>query len=490
MSNEFFIFEHEENDFNKILNNVNDEGKNIIQVLEKKFSILDTEKKKNRLKGIAFIYSVCLTFLEKLDFKETSKEDVDFIKSLFDEKENNQISNLLNILTQNQNLINNDNNNIIPNNIENNQNIDSNIIENGNPNNFENINEIILAEPDLLKLDLKKQELKSQKNLKIEEPNMATCNICLEEYDQNDITNPELDCKNHFHGKCLIDYVESELNNNHFPIRCPVCLDDKRHEVNYKIILDILLINDKDNLAQKLEAKSLNYLAENNPEDVSFCPTPGCNYMCSFDRNEFHLDCPLCKKSYCLKCKTEWHKGMTCEEYQRTKNKDENDVKFEEFVRGNNYKQCPNCKRWVEKISGCNFIACPCGSNFCYNCGKLYDKNNISHVCRYCNNLWGNGRNGLFPFPQMQPPYLNPYPPYIHNPRPPHFPFNPPGRINYPFPYQNPLNPQPYVRNPFPQNIAYNPPHLFNNPFVHNNPNNRFMINNNQFNLGKNNKKK
>ena len=167
MSNEFFIFEHEENDFNKILNNVNDEGKNIIQVLEKKFSILDTEKKKNRLKGIAFIYSTCLTLLEKLDFKETSKEDVDFIKSLFDEKENNQISNLLNILTQNQNLINNDNNNNIPNNIENNQNIDSNIIESGNQNNFENINEIILAEPDLLKLDLKKQELKSQKNLKI-----------------------------------------------------------------------------------------------------------------------------------------------------------------------------------------------------------------------------------------------------------------------------------------------------------------------------------
>ena len=116
--------------------------------------------------------------------------------------------------------------------------------------------------------------------------------------------------------------------------------------------------------------------------------------MCSYDKNEFHLNCPMCKKSYCLQCKTEWHEGMNCEEYQRTKNKDENDVKFEEYAKGSKLKQCPKCKRWVEKVSGCDHITCPCGTPFCYRCGRIKESD-FDHGCRYCgNSLFGGG--GLF----------------------------------------------------------------------------------------------
>ena len=119
-------------------------------------------------------------------------------------------------------------------------------------------------------------------------------------------------------------------------------------------------------MALKLEEISLNHLAENNSEEITYCPTPGCNYMCFYNKNEYHLNCPLCKKSYCLKCKTEWHANKTCQEYQSEKSKTENDIKFEEYVKGNNFKQCPNCKRWVEKTIGCNHIKCRCGTHFCY----------------------------------------------------------------------------------------------------------------------------
>ena len=102
----------------------------------------------------------------------------------------------------------------------------------------------------------------------------------------------------------------------------------------------------------KLENISLNHLAENNSDEITFCPTAGCYYMCSYDKNEFHLNCPICKKSYCLQCKTEWHKGMTCKEYQITKNKDENDVKFEEYAKGSKLKQCPKCKRYNNQGGG------------------------------------------------------------------------------------------------------------------------------------------
>ena len=163
--------------------------------------------------------------------------------------------------------------------------------------------------------------------------------------------------------------------------------------LNYKTILDCLLLYDKDNLAVKLENISLNHLAQNNSEEITFCPTPGCSYICFFDKNGYHLNCPLCKKDYCLRCKTDWHFNSTCEEYQKSKKEDENDAKFEEYVKGSKFKQCPKCKRWVEKISGCDHIDCPCGTPFCYRCGKIKDLN-IGHGCRNCNNY------GLFGFPQ------------------------------------------------------------------------------------------
>jgi hypothetical protein len=85
---------------------------------------------------------------------------------------------------------------------------------------------------------------------------------------------------------------------------------------------------------------------------------------------------------------------MTCKEYQITKNKDENDVKFEEYAKGSKLKQCPKCKRWVEKVSGCDHIKCTCGTPFCYRCGRIKESD-FDHGCRYCgNNIFGGG--GLF----------------------------------------------------------------------------------------------
>jgi hypothetical protein len=237
-------------------------------------------------------------------------------------------------------------------------------------------------------------------------PKISTCIFCIEEFDENEITNPLLECNQHIHGNCFVNYIESELNSNKFPIQCPFCQKEERHEINYKTIHDILLLNDRDNLANKLEYMSLNRLSETNPDEVSFCPTPGCSYICYYDKNAFHLNCPLCKKSYCLQCKTEWHKDMTCQEYQKSMNMTEedkqNEKKFDEYVKGNRCKQCPKCKRWVEKKSGCDHITCPCGTHFCYRCGELRDSlAPYSHICRINNN---NNNNNLFnPFLIYQP---------------------------------------------------------------------------------------
>lgn len=45
---------------------------------------------------------------------------------------------------------------------------------------------------------------------------------------------------------------------------------------------------------------------------------------------------------------------------------------FEQFVKGKNFKQCPKCRRWVEKTQGCDHMTCRCGGEFCYKCGGPY----------------------------------------------------------------------------------------------------------------------
>jgi len=42
------------------------------------------------------------------------------------------------------------------------------------------------------------------------------------------------------------------------------------------------------------------------------------------------------------------------------------------FVKGKKFKQCPKCKYWVERATGCDHITCRCRYEFCYKCGGKY----------------------------------------------------------------------------------------------------------------------
>ena len=344
-----FIGKQKENDFNKIIDNMSQKQKEIIEKLTTKFGIFDSEKRKHNLKMLALLYTSYINTLGTIDTIDITSDDFLLVQSLFNEEDNNRCAQFIPIINSFQNI---------------------NITQQNEKLNKLNKD---LYESSMLRLEKKKSDLKNNsKSFKIKKENYKTnkCIFCTETFEENGIENPKLDCNQYVHSKCFIKYITSELNSNHFPIRCPLCTNENRHEINFKIILDCLLLNDKNDLALKLENRSLNYYAQNNTNEVTFCPTPGCSYICFYNKDEFHLKCPLCKKEYCLKCQTEWHQFATCQEYQSQKKEKENDVKFEEYVKGSNFKQCPNCKRWIEKTEGCNNMVCLCGNNFCYGCGK------------------------------------------------------------------------------------------------------------------------
>ena len=124
-----------------------------------------------------------------------------------------------------------------------------------------------------------------------------------------------------------------------------------------------------EELKEKYERFTFNKFVEKQGSTTAWCPTPGCPAAFEFDDQLDNYKCPACHKHYCLKCRVEYHKGMSCQEYRINNKFDDKDKKFIEFVRGHKFKQCPNCKFWVERAEGCSTMTCKCGQEFCYHCG-------------------------------------------------------------------------------------------------------------------------
>jgi len=271
---------------------------------------------------------------------------------------------------------------------------------NQNCNNIININEIDNYSYDNININEikeinKKEETKVKKSIigpedyedynEEEEEKKGKCLICLEEYEFANQDNYYLDCNCIIHGTCFDDYIINAINNGKVPIKCPYC---NKEDINEIYIKDSLHKNNKLDLIEKFEKFYMNYFIMQHPEDISCCPTPGCNYAFIYEEGDDYFECPLCKKEYCLKCKSEWHEDKTCKEYQEYRRmgilgKDEKqlDELFYNFARGSKFKQCPYCKNWVEKNEGCNHIACRCGNHFCYFCGKGMNGNIMGHDC-------------------------------------------------------------------------------------------------------------
>lgn len=83
-------------------------------------------------------------------------------------------------------------------------------------------------------------------------------------------------------------------------------------------------------------------------DSISWCPTANCEYMFFFEKDdEVRFQCLECKKEYCLNCRVDWHKDMSCKEFKISNTHSADDDAFMKFVKGKKFKQCPRCKFWV-----------------------------------------------------------------------------------------------------------------------------------------------
>lgn len=103
--------------------------------------------------------------------------------------------------------------------------------------------------------------------------------------------------------------------------------------------------------------------AIDSADDMSWCPTPSCGY--AFVKDGSELVCPKCNKNYCLDCRVDMHKGLTCIQFKadRVNRQDDSEVLnvIKKVIKA---KQCGKCKFWVERNGGCNHMTCRCGNEF------------------------------------------------------------------------------------------------------------------------------
>ncbi|KAH6883790.1 hypothetical protein BKA70DRAFT_1341511 [Coprinopsis sp. MPI-PUGE-AT-0042] len=112
---------------------------------------------------------------------------------------------------------------------------------------------------------------------------------------------------------------------------------------------------------------ALYYEYSTPPTKRVYCPVQTCSSFIGPKGQLSQMRCRRCGTDVCTRCRIQVHPGSSCEDIQGVK-----EVKA--LAEKNNWKACPKCRTFVERLSGCNHIACRCGQQFCYGCGKPWKK--------------------------------------------------------------------------------------------------------------------
>ncbi|KAJ3878195.1 hypothetical protein F5051DRAFT_237090 [Lentinula edodes] len=212
----------------------------------------------------------------------------------------------------------------------------------------------------------------------------SSCPICLDE-----VSVPvQLGCGHEYCNACLHHFLTADVKN--FPI---VCLGDEaqcKKPIALPVIQKFLTEVQFDTL---LEAAFMQHI-EKNPEVFKYCPTPDCEqlYRCADSGlSESHVCCPSCLAEICTRCH-EGHKGMSCDERQRSRNDQENNEELNARWAGmTGVKKCPRCSVWIEKTDGCNHISCRCGAHVCWRCMGIFDAGTIYAHMTNAHGGYGDG---------------------------------------------------------------------------------------------------
>lgn len=103
-----------------------------------------------------------------------------------------------------------------------------------------------------------------------------------------------------------------------------------------------------DDVYQKYLEFKQNKLLNQNP-NVRWCIRPTCGKHMIGKKGCKKVVCE-CGMQICFDCRNEYHPNRTCEQMM--------DNTYKNYLAQNDVQKCPRCKSRVEKIDGCNHVAC------------------------------------------------------------------------------------------------------------------------------------
>ncbi|CAH2053734.1 unnamed protein product [Thlaspi arvense] len=227
--------------------------------------------------------------------------------------------------------------------------------------------------------------IKQEVEIKIEnesaQPSRSLCVICMDEKPFSDIFQGTRTCTHSYCTECTIRYVATKIKENSARIKCP--------DVECTRLIEPYMF--RDLIPKDVFERWEIILCESSISscDKFYCPSKDCSAMMLTDDGSnasvTQTECPSCHRLFCAQCKVTWHAGIDCEEFQRygntkKKSSDEEDALLIQMAKNKQWRRCPSCKFYVDKVDGCLHISCRCGFQFCYGCGSAWGSSN--HACR------------------------------------------------------------------------------------------------------------
>ena len=190
----------------------------------------------------------------------------------------------------------------------------------------------------------------------------GACGVCYQEKEQY----KGLGCDHEVCEDCLRDYLENQIMEAKvLDVRCPYA--------GCEAVLTEELI--KEIVSEAWFDKFLRFkrnLQVAHMPNARWCPSPTCDHVILYgSMYKPYLRCDKCGTEMCFTCGERWHPHISCA--QAT------DRSYEQWARGKNIQLCPQCRRRIEKETGCNHMACAsCGYQWCWLCRERYSDMHFS----------------------------------------------------------------------------------------------------------------
>ncbi|CAF0915707.1 unnamed protein product [Adineta ricciae] len=202
------------------------------------------------------------------------------------------------------------------------------------------------------------------------------CQICCEDKPACDYGLPLTTTCQHIYqttcNKCVIRYVEKAFEETcRDDVRCPE--PDCDGQLDYNVVKYILSCGDDKKVFDRYDRFILHRQLEQMDEFI-WCSNPDCGMGQLSDSGSENniITCFNCHKRTCFTHRVPWHEGLTCAEYDETKDADD---EASQLWMIQNSKKCPNCPYRIEKNDGCDHMKCmKCSYEFCWSCLADYER--------------------------------------------------------------------------------------------------------------------